>query len=147
MKKFRLLTIVALFICVLVSLAQGQEGRTLIVTSQDVQIRFFEDPTAQWRSPEVTSVSYSFEPVSGHRRTVKLGPQIWEFLLDKDKPELGKAIVTIEVNELPHPNFRGIEFHARARDIQNPAAPLISEYSESNDVRVMGRPGRPSQTK
>lgn len=142
MKK---LFLTVLFSVLIVSLAQAQLAKALVVTSEDVQIRFMEDPTEQWRPVELISAVYSVEPVGTHKPMVKLGHQIWEGLVDKDKPELGKAIMVINITALPAPNWRGVEFHFRVRE--NTVDPFISEFSESHDVRIFGNPGKPNQVK
>lgn len=123
----------------------AQDARTLVVTSEDVQIKFFEDPTEQWRAVELVSVTYSTEPLGVHEPMVRIGQQIWEGLLQEDKPELGKAVIVINIVSLPAPNMRGVEFHFRTREIDTD--PFISDWSESNTVRIFGKPGKPVQTK
>lgn len=142
MKK---IVLVFMMIFVVINIVNAQTNRTLVVTNEDVQIRFIADPTEQWRSVELVSVVYSTELVGIHKPMVRLGQQIWEGLIDKDAPELGKAIMVINITSLPAPNWRGVEFHFRVRE--NIVNPFISAYSESNDVRIFGNPGKPNQVK
>lgn len=109
----------------------------ITVTNADVELQFVIDPTGQWRSVDIVSIEYSFDPVASHNPKGRLGVQVWEFLLQVDEPDLGKCIVTFNLDSLPSPTFRGHIVRIRVRD-----GILVSDW-ESNNIRVFGNPGKP----
>jgi len=75
--------------------------QAIIVTEDDIQIcapkRIDGKVVMNWRKPsEVISVGYSTEPLNEHT-WIALPTQTWEGLLNKERPELGKAIMQIRV--------------------------------------------------
>lgn len=110
----------------------------IIVTDIDVELKFLADPTDQWRSVQGFSIDYSMDPVGVHNPRGKLGPQIWEGLLQADEPGIGKFIVTFNLHSLPAPTFRAHIIRVRVRDGGD-----ISDWIESDNVRILGNPGKP----
>jgi hypothetical protein len=116
-----------------------------IVTSDDIQIRFIGDGTEQWMPTTVTSIAYDAAPVGAHNPTTRIGQQTWEGLLQGNDPGMGKAIMTIDVAALPDPSKRTMEFRFRVRD-DDPVRPFITEWSETNSVKIIGKPGKANMT-
>lgn len=116
-----------------------------IVTDQDIEIRFPGDEGESWAAACVVSITYSPDRVGAHNPTTRLGGQVWEGLLQADEPLLGKAVMAIDVTSLPDPNRRTMEFHFRVR-VADTSPEIVTEWSESRSVRIIGRPGRPSKT-
>lgn len=110
----------------------------IIVTEADVALQYVVDPTAQWRPVDIVSIEYSFDPVGVHNPKGRLGVQVREFALQADEPDLGKCIVTFNLDSLPSPTFRGHTVRVRVRD-----GTLVSDW-ESNNIRIFGNPGKPA---
>lgn len=85
-----------------------------IVTENDVIICFpLEGPGMNWQRPEILSITYSNAPLGRHKIIVRRNIQIWEALLQKNRPELGKVIVTMLVERLDFHRLQGIKIRAR----------------------------------
>jgi len=110
----------------------------LVVTIEDIQIRFPTAASAGWQPVDLISIEYSLEPVGEHSKNGKLGIQVWEALLQVDEPELGKVVMKFNIESLPSPNDRIYNFHFRVRDEAD-----LSVWSE-NFVKIIGSPGVPS---
>ncbi len=116
--------------------------RTRVITPADVQTTFSLD--LGWQPADVLAIAYSTEAVGAHVNTVRIGPQVWEALLDESVPDSEKAVVTISVASLPDPRSRTMYFRLRARELDTDT---ITRWSEPNSVRFIGKPGKPNQTK
>lgn len=140
--------IIALWMMLIVQIALSD----LIVTDQDVQIRFPDaaEPDNVWYNISIIGVSYWQEAVGTHNPKAKL-KQTWEAELQAKKPELGKVRFSIEIIALPkiaegNAPARRMEIHLRVRDVVKDIVRGISDFSVFNYVDVIGNPGQPANT-
>lgn len=95
-------------------------GQSVIVTERDIQVcapkRVGGKVVMNWKKPpEVISVGYSTEPLAEHKWIA--GPiQVWEGLLDREKPELGKAVMQIRVPAPKKGTIMCFRFRTRLED-------------------------------
>ena len=139
----RYLIIFAMFLLSSMSFAE------LIVTSEDVEIRFPEaaDPDGSWHTIDITNVGYFQEPVGTHEPKARL-QQTWEGLLQADDPDAGKVRFDIDVIALPYVSgsnrrAREMHLHFRVRELRDGTLYAISSFSEWNMVTIIGDPGKP----
>lgn len=122
----------------------------LVVTSEDVEIRFPDaaDPDGSWYAIAIEQISYLQEPVGTHIPRTKLGPQVWEGLLQADQPELGKVRFTITILALPNvaegnKPARRMDLQFRVREVIEGVVHWIVPFSEFNFIDIIGKPGKP----
>ena len=77
--------------------------------------------------------------------------KVWEGLLQKDEPELGKVRFDINIISLPKvagktKKARRMEICFRVRDVLDGVVKSIGPFSAANCVDIIGKPGQPVNT-
>ena len=121
------------------------------VTDLDIRIRFFGAQApgdALWIIPIIADIQYSTEPTTTHhKKHAKVGPQRWEFDLQKNQAAGSheKCIVDIIVNPDQVPvGFRYMQFSSRVRVVDPDTGDVqIFDWGDPNGVTLVGKPGKP----
>ena len=145
----------AMSVMLLLSLLAMPAMAGLVVTPNDVQIRFPDavEPDSAWCVVSVENISYLAGTVGEHQPKAKINVvQIWEGLLQKDQPELGKARIEFRIISLPkiagsNQDARHMEFRFAVRYVRPDGTMSTVEeddFSEFNSITIQGKPGQPA---
>lgn len=111
----------------------------IVITINDVQVRFPTAADPSWRPANIVSITHSSEPLRTEMDKGDVGYQTWEALLQESQPSLGKVVIITDV-QLPSPSDRVMEMRVRARFDDDS---VIGAWSESGMVKIIGKPKKP----
>jgi len=142
----------AMSVMLLLSLLAMPAMAGLVVTPNDVQIRFPDaaEPESAWYVIDVQNINYLAGPVGVHNPKAKLGVQTWEGLLQAAQPELGKVRFEITVLSMPkvagsNQDARDMELRFRVREVKPDTTEVDGPWGDFNKVTIIGKPGQPAQ--
>lgn len=110
----------------------------IIISAEDVEIRFPTATDNAWKPAVVMSIGYSNEPLSPENPFARLGLLTWEgWMCDSKVGAERKYVIQIQVDAIPSPQDRTLELRVRCRYEDNSG---IGPWSDPGSVKIQGKP-------